>query len=499
MQVRTQISAFFYIVFLFIACTRVPLVQNLSTLRSSIFRITVTSQAPDWDKPWTNEKVITSYGSGFYIGSQHILTNAHVVKFAKQITLKGDRDPNIMEAHVTFVANDCDLALLTVDDPKYFKGKTPISLGEVPELSSKVTTVGYPSGNQELAVTEGVVSRLAYRTYSHPALSKHLLIQVDSAQNPGNSGGPVLQNGKAIGIAFQGARTLESTNFVIPIPIVKRFLRDIEDGHYDGEMQLDLSYSEDLLLNPSVREYLGMSTPNITGGVTIGHISPWSPFAAVLREYDVLLALDSLEVATDGTVPMFKERLPLDAYIDLKNWGDKISIQYMRSGSLHNETLVLTPPGSHFEPRLSFEKPKYVIYAGHVFTTLTFNYLLTFGRKWYDEAPLLLKRAFWDFEEEKDLARMEELVILSRRLPHKYTKYSGVYLNNIVVSIDDIAVQNLSHFNTKLKEKIAIGKPFFLNFWRGEKMGPLLLDPRQGEKVHQQILQEQNIEHEIYL
>ena len=62
-----------------------------------------------------------------------------------------------------------------------------------------------------------MVSRIDFRPYSHSGVDQHLTIQVDAAINPGNSGGPVMQNGKVIGVAFQGlvdrARRMSATSF----------------------------------------------------------------------------------------------------------------------------------------------------------------------------------------------------------------------------------------------------------------------------------------------
>jgi S1-C subfamily serine protease len=51
-------------------------------------------------------------------------------------------------------------------------------------------------------VTEGVVSRIQFDYYSHSA-SRMLMVQVDAAMNSGNSGGPVVSDGKVVGISMQ--------------------------------------------------------------------------------------------------------------------------------------------------------------------------------------------------------------------------------------------------------------------------------------------------------
>ena len=55
-----------------------------------------------------------------------------------------------------------------------------------------------------------------------------LAIQLDAAINPGNSGGPAVQGGKVVGLAFQNLANADNIGYVIPTPIVRRFLEDIE-------------------------------------------------------------------------------------------------------------------------------------------------------------------------------------------------------------------------------------------------------------------------------
>ena len=62
------------------------------------------------------------------------MTNAHVVSNTRYLTVERDGDPNKYPATVVFVAHDCDLALITVDSPDFFKNMVPLSFGGIPEL-----------------------------------------------------------------------------------------------------------------------------------------------------------------------------------------------------------------------------------------------------------------------------------------------------------------------------------------------------------------------------
>ncbi len=210
----------------------------------SLVRIQATSQDPNYRVPWAGGNVISGVGAGFIIDNNRIMTNAHVVSNSRFLLVSKEGDPKPYLARVLFIAHDCDLALLTVDDPNFFKGTTALTFGGIPAIESTVSVYGYPIGGDRLSVTRGIVSRIDFQPYTHSGVDSHLTIQIDAAINPGNSGGPVLQDGKVVGVAFQGysGDVAQNVGYMIPTPVVRRFLKDIEDGRYDKYVDLSLSY-----------------------------------------------------------------------------------------------------------------------------------------------------------------------------------------------------------------------------------------------------------------
>ncbi|MGB0579764.1 MAG: S1C family serine protease, partial [Limisphaerales bacterium] len=167
----------------------------------AVIQIFTAGQRPDWSRPWQFGSVRRSSGSGFVIKGRKIMTNAHVVGWARQILVKRYQDPRLYVARVKFIGHDCDLALLEVDDSLFFDGIEPLDFGELPKVRSTVVTYGYPAGGEQISFTRGVVSRIEMQTYAHIGNRSLLGVQTDAAINPGNSGGPLVNlRGEVVGI-----------------------------------------------------------------------------------------------------------------------------------------------------------------------------------------------------------------------------------------------------------------------------------------------------------
>src|SRR5215469_13798532 len=85
----------------------------------SVIQITAFIQQPVWDAPWRFEPVHRAGGTGFIIKGKRIMTNAHVVSWARQVIVHRYQDPRPYVAEIEFIAHDCDLALLSVEDPHF--------------------------------------------------------------------------------------------------------------------------------------------------------------------------------------------------------------------------------------------------------------------------------------------------------------------------------------------------------------------------------------------
>src|SRR5438128_2218151 len=291
-------------------------------VQKSLVRITATSVEPDYRAPWNAGGLQRGVGAGFVISSSRIMTNAHVVANSRYITVERDGDPNKYPATVQFIANDCDLALITVSAPDFFKNMLPLKFGGIPALESTVSAYGYPIGGERMSVTTGIVSRVDFQLYTHSSVDQHLTIQISAQINPGNSGGPVMQDAKVVGVAFQGysGDVAQGVAYMIPTPVINRFLKDIKDGHYDKYVDLGLTYTK--LQNPAQRRFLGLKDND--RGVLVNTVVAAGPCAGILREGDVLLTIDNHPIASDGNVELEGERVEMPEIVERKFKGDTV-------------------------------------------------------------------------------------------------------------------------------------------------------------------------------
>lgn len=375
----------------------------------SVIKIVVFTQQPDWDEPWNTMPVSRSSGTGFVIEGNRIMTNAHVVTWAKQILVRRYQDPQPFQARVAYIGHDCDLAILEVDAPGFFDYLEPLPLGGLPEVRSTVVTYGYPAGGEQISYTSGVVSRIELQTYTHPGNRRLLAAQTDAAINPGNSGGPVIQDGKVVGVAFQGIPGLENTGFFIAPPIFEHFLEDAEDGHYDGFPQAGIRMAP--LQNLAQRAYLGV--PAQFQGARIDAL--YSDSAKNhLKKDDVILKVSDYAVAQDGSILYQRNQLHAGLAFSLAQSGDTVPVLLWRDQQQVSVDLPVTVDRSDAAAGNLYELPRYYVYAGMVFTPLTKNYLSTFGQNWSATTDTeLLYELFYKRKSDPENTRTEAVMLAS--------------------------------------------------------------------------------------
>ena len=414
-------------------------VGQLHEAKKNTVMVEVTSQVWDYRMPWNPGTVSSGRGAGFIVAGKKIITNAHVVSGARNITVQREADPRRYAAKVKYVAHDCDLAMLEVEDKTFFKGTSHLDLGEIPELESVVSVYGFPIGGDRLSVTRGVVSRIDYNAYTHSGRESHLAIQIDAAINPGNSGGPVMQNDKVVGVAFQGFRgdVAQNVGYMIPTPVIRRFLKDVEDGSYDHYVDIAVRWMS--LENPAMRKYLGR--PNDARGVVVTDVFSEGSSDGFLQKGDVLLSIDGHPIESDGSVRLEGKPVQLEEIVERKFAGDEVRLEVWRDGQTQAIRIPLKPADMFSMYEILYEPPpRYVLYGGLVFQPLTANLMAVLA----GSADLRLRQKYTMFATDQIYRETPEPVILSAVLPDSSNVYLRGLAGQIVRDINGRRIRSLA-------------------------------------------------------
>jgi S1-C subfamily serine protease len=433
---------------LLLACLPASVARALpSDIYRSVLRIEVATQIPDYETPWNSGRFSGGIGTGFIIGKNRILTNAHVVSNGRRLLVTVYGSPVKYPAKVDFIAHDCDLALLSVENFKDFESFPTFEFGEVPTLESQVRVIGYPVGGERLSVTRGVVSRIDFQPYSHSRADSHLVVQIDAAINPGNSGGPVVQDDKVVGVAFQGLRQADNTGYIIPTPVVRRFLKDIEDGKYDP--YADLGITDFPLHNPAMRKALGL--PDDGKGVLVTNVIPTSSSDGILKPGDVVMSLDGKPVDSAGMVTIDGENVNLNEIVERKFAGDKVAVRFLRDGGWNDVEIQLKPLTWSRMYAIEYEKkPRYMVFAGLVFQPLDTN---LFAAAKFDDVTV--RRLYTDYVPKGLFQKHRDIVVLTRVESDPVTSQLGDFTGFAVDKINGVEVTDLKQAHELLHPKEA--------------------------------------------
>jgi len=451
-------------------------------VQKSLVRITATEVAPDYRAPWNAGMLGRGIGAGFVIEGNRIMTNAHVVSNSRYLTVERDGDPNKYPAKVLFVAHDCDLALITVDSPNFYKNMLPLKFGGIPELESTVSAYGYPIGGERMSVTTGIVSRIDFQLYTHSSIDQHLAIQISAQINPGNSGGPVMQNAKVVGVAFQGysGDVAQGVAYMVPTPVINRFLKDVSDGRYDGYVDLAITFAK--LQNPAQRRFLGLKDDG--RGVLVETVVAAGPCAKLLRPGDVLLSIDNHPIASDGNVDLEGEHVEMPEVVERKFKGDQVKLDIWRdkqsiSGSVQLDTVPTYLMQSHkYDVR-----PRYVVYGGLLFQPLSLDLLEA-----YQPGDLRLRHFFDFYVIDQLYLEHPDVIVLTNILPDPINTYLAPYRGQIIDDINGKKIRTLD----ELAETFATPADRLVINMIGDGP-PLVLDPKQVEAARERIKTRYNV------
>ena len=288
-------------------------------------------------------------GTGFFINNQgDIATNAHVVNGQKTVTVTlAGKD---YKGQVVGADTMDDLAIVHITPPS---GVQPLPLGTAKTLvpGDMVIAIGNPF-QLTGSVSAGIVSGLNRSMPTQNGRVMSGLVQTDAALNPGNSGGPLLNDrGQVVGIDTAIESPVQGSvgiGFAIPIDRLIRLLPTLLQGQTVTHPWLGI---EALDLSPALAQQAKLP---VSQGVLVMSTVPGSPAAkAGIRgdsgtstnpkyDGDIIIAVDGSPVSDVAS---------LTADISQDPIGSVVKLTILRNGQQMNVNVTLAPwpktlPGS---------------------------------------------------------------------------------------------------------------------------------------------------------
>lgn len=262
-----------------------------------------------------SETPVEGQGSGFIISADGIvLTNAHVVAEAKEVTVKLT-DRREFTAKVVGLDKATDVAVLKIEG----KNLPTVKLGDSRKsrVGEWVLAIGSPFG-LENTVTAGIISS---KSRSLPGDGYVPFIQTDVAINPGNSGGPLFNlAGEVIGInsqIYSRSGGYQGLSFAIPIETARRVEEQLLSTGKVSRGRLGVAIQE---LNSSLADSFGLDKVQ---GALVNSVEKGSPAdKAGVKAGDVILKLNGNAIAASYELPALVSEIKPGARAKLEVWRD---------------------------------------------------------------------------------------------------------------------------------------------------------------------------------
>ncbi|MDO8890405.1 MAG: DegQ family serine endoprotease [Sulfurimicrobium sp.] len=365
-----------------------------------------------------------SLGSGFFISADgYILTNAHVVDAADEITVRLT-DKREFPAKVIGSDRRTDVALIKIEAANL--PKVTIGKPEQLRVGEWVAAIGSPFGFEN-SITAGIVSA---KGRSLPQENYVPFIQTDVAINPGNSGGPLFNmSGEVVGInsqIFSRTGGYMGLSFAIPIDVAMDIGDQLRAGGKISRGWLGVMIQE---VTRELAESFGLSKPM---GALVANVDKGSPAEkAGLEASDVILKFDGKTVETSSELPRL---------VAAVKPGKRVAVQLWRKGAYKDVSLVVGELPDKMGRAVSSKSSKASNKLG-----LTLNELTEDQKR-----ELKLSRGLLVEDAEGAAAR------------------AGVGRGDVILSVNNQDVKSLEHFN-ELVNQYGSGRVIALRILRGDR------------------------------
>ena len=406
---------------------------------NGVVGLSITTQSWDADRPWSKSAPQSRFALGVVVEGKQILTTAQMVTDATLIEAEKLGGSTRVEAHVLRVDPEVDLALLGVDDAKFFSDLQPVPMASgVPEDGS-VQSVRWRT--RQIEVSTSRVSRIEVQTSILGSVD-HAFLLVTTDLRGGGWSEPVFAEGKFIGLSVSQDDQMAR---VLPVDVINNFLSMARaSGGYAGFAGFGARWqvNED----PALSAWLGLSGP--PRGVLITGANWGGSACGVLQPRDILLSLDGHPI--DGSGYYQHPRYGLLRFTNITTEGhkagDRLPAEVWRDGRQVRLEMPLRPAksdGDLVPDHTPDDAPDYLVAGGLVLRELDGSYIRSWGDDWRRKAPIRLQMWYWlaSKDQEPDHRRV---VILSGVLPSDYNVGYHALSDVVVTAINGRAIDSIA-------------------------------------------------------
>jgi len=280
------------------------------------------------------ERKFQSVGSGVIVDAKngYVLTNAHVVDNAKEITVILF-DNRSVKAELVGADKGVDIAVLKVKTTGLVE--MPMADSSKAEVGDYVVAIGNPFGLQH-TVTFGIISALGRTNPDRTGDNYEDFIQTDAAINPGNSGGALVNFlGQLIGINSQ-IISESGGNIGIGLAIPSNMVKSVMDQlvKYGSVKRGMIGIRMQTVTPGEGAQSLGV--PTNTAGVLVGEVVKGLPAdKAGIEAGDIITAINGKNIRSD---------IELRNIVGLMRIGDKLELSVLRDNKPRKVTVAVGEP-----------------------------------------------------------------------------------------------------------------------------------------------------------
>ncbi len=403
----------------------------MNNIEKSIVQISVQKTEIDLNYPLNVFKNIQSSGTGFFISKDEILTCFHVIDNSLNIKIK----LNDIEkpATIKYVFPDDDLAILSINND--FTEYTILNYKITKTKdNSEVTTVGFPYGSKNVIITKGIISGY-----------QHSVIQTDSPLNSGNSGGPILDGNKYVGVN-QSKMGGDASNIGFAIPIFRFLIYWKLNNHKLKKINL----KPDLLFK---YQQIKQKEHFKINGVIVTKIHELSPLKNVgINIGDIITEINGSIINNDGYIKFnfFPEKIELS---DIHLWfidGDIINIKFFSVKDKQYYTKKLE--FKNIDTNLPYfyhglTDPYYYENNGLIISIITQYHFENFK-----ELELSISQKIKIYERVGEFKNIFTIYLSS--IDYKKLKFTNYPVGDIILEINDVHITDINKFKEIIKNPI---------------------------------------------